>query len=658
MDEGEGSSKRNSSEGSVKKKKYYCCYNDNWCKDPDYKNWLRKVDEFTAECILCRQTFSIKYEGRRAVNIHAECTKHKEAVKNQKRTPQIAPFFTKKDAPQVNLVTAAEIGEIYHGVVHHLSYASQCGNNMLPRFLPDSEIARKMSCGRTKATSITENVLAPKSQELLLNDLELAGFFSVGSDASNKGNRKFFPITVRYFSKTEGIKYGLLDFYRDNDETSEAIAARISNIIEENGLNINCVSSYVADNASVNFEKHRSVYQKLKQLNDRIIEVGCKCHVIHNCIKNGMKALSFDVESLVLKVYSEFSSSAKKSESLCSFFEFVEIEYKEILHHVPTRWLSLLPAIEQVLQCWPALKAYFISEGEEECVKIVWEAFSEDEQESLPLCYVYFLHNLMGVFYEALKKLECNNASCTELDCVMESLHSKLKRRKEDNFYGRSVQAILCNVSPSNKRKFKEEADKAFSRCIAYLEKWYDFKTSVFKQMSVLSLDNEVKWSDLEKLAEVLRIEIDFDKLFDDYCVLQQVRREIISKEQKIDQRWVEVFKQIPESGNSQMFKLVSFTLSIPVSNAYCERVFSLMTQLWSKERNRLSESVVKAELQVQLNYSMSCTDFYEYVKKSPELLKAARSQLKYRFKKKNSEQRHSATGNPASIMLLPSLTC
>ncbi|RXM32888.1 hypothetical protein EOD39_5891 [Acipenser ruthenus] len=254
-----------------------------------------------------------------------------------------------------------------------------------------------MSSGRTKATSITESVLAPKSQEFLLKDWDGAQLFSVGSDGSNKGNKKFFLLTMHYFSATEGIKHGLHDFYNDNDETIEAIATRISNILQENGLSINNVSSYVADNASVNFGKHR--------------------------------------------------------------------------------WLSLLPAIERVLHSWTALRAYYLSEGEEECGKIVWEAFSEEELESFPLWYVYFLHNLMGMFHDAVKKLECTNVSCTELQGVMEGHSSKLKRRREDKFYGRSAQVILGNASPSDNRKFREETVKTLTWCIEYLDKWYDLET-------------------------------------------------------------------------------------------------------------------------------------------------------------------------------------
>ena len=167
---------------------------------------------------------------------------------------------------------------------------------------------------------------------------------------------------MRFFSVTEGIKHGLLDFYKDNNGTSAAIATHVKDILNEKVLSVDNVSGYVADNASVNFGKHNSVYQKLKDKNSRLIQCGWKCHIIHNCLKNGMKALRFNVETLVLKIKSDFSSLAKKAANLSSFFDFVEMEYHDVLRHVPTRLLSLLPAVERILHSWPALRAYFLSE--------------------------------------------------------------------------------------------------------------------------------------------------------------------------------------------------------------------------------------------------------------------------------------------------------
>ena len=146
------------------------------------------------------------------------------------------------------------------------------------------------------------------------------------------------------------------------------------------------VSNFCADNASVNFGKFNSVFTKLQSVKPTLIKANCLCHVINNMVKNASKAFKVDVESVVIKIYNEFSSSAKRTENLKSFFEFVDLEYQDLLRHVPTRWLSLHPAIDRLLKNWSAVKSYFQSEGEANNAAIILETFQDDDENSLPLC--------------------------------------------------------------------------------------------------------------------------------------------------------------------------------------------------------------------------------------------------------------------------------
>lgn len=99
------------------------------------------------------------------------------------------------------MISAAELAHVYHSIMHHHSYLSMdCATNLNRIIFSDSKIAAKMTCGRTKATSIACNVLSPISIErhlkyLIENNIK----FSIANDASNKGNIKMFPISVQYF---------------------------------------------------------------------------------------------------------------------------------------------------------------------------------------------------------------------------------------------------------------------------------------------------------------------------------------------------------------------------------------------------------------------------------------------------------------------------
>ena len=46
------------------------------------------------------------------------------------------------------------------------------------------------------------------------------------------------------------------------------------------------------------------------------------------------------------------------------YAEFCEIDYRQIIKHVNTRWLSLETVVRQNLDMYPALKSYFLSTSE------------------------------------------------------------------------------------------------------------------------------------------------------------------------------------------------------------------------------------------------------------------------------------------------------
>lgn len=592
-----------------KKRKYSTAFQDKWLTEFD---WLVKSDNYNGECKLCRSKINIKHEGVRALTIHSQSKKHKSSVSNKdsSQSQSISSFFTKKASKEEDSVSAIEATSVYHGIKHHHSYNSQdCTNKLFNTLFPDSSLAKKVSCGRTKCTSICESVLAPAAQEILLNEIKDAEYFSVGIDASNKGNIKMFPVVVQYFHKECGIKQGLLDFYRDPQEKSSDIKEQLCRVLLENNLDINNVSSFAADNASVNYGINNSVYQKLQIDNDKILKANCKCHILHNCTKFALKGIKFDVEALVLKVYSEFSAYAKRTESLKNFHAFLNTEYREILRHVPTRWLSLLPAIERLLFNWPALRAYFIEEGEDECSAIIWEAFKEEN--SLPLCYCCFLHNVMQIFNNNIKVLESDYVTSTELHDVMIDIRLKITNRKKDAFFGSSVKDHLKKLNETDKATFYRQADIFFQRCLHYLNKWYDYDNSEFSKMSMLSMKNPITWDNLRDLANDLKINIEEDKLYDDFCVLREVQDTIAKSVERVDLRWAKFFSTVEVGVGAMLKKLVSFVLSVPVSNAGCERVFSIVFDIWTKERNRLNEQHVKAEIQTFVNFQMECKEFF-----------------------------------------------
>lgn len=134
-----------------------------------------------------------------------------------------------------------------------------------------------------------------------------------------------------------------------NNEHSQAVAKIMLKSLSENNLDNKHVSSYAADNASVNYGVRQSVFTELKKEIGSILKANCYAHVTHNTPKTAADALKCDIETVITSVYSHFSVSANRRIQLINFFEFVDVEYHELLRHVPTRWLSLGSAIDRLL---------------------------------------------------------------------------------------------------------------------------------------------------------------------------------------------------------------------------------------------------------------------------------------------------------------------
>ena len=118
-----------------------------------------------------------------------------------------------------------------------------------------------------------------------------------------------------------------------------------------------------------------------------------------------------DIENIVLKIYSHFSMSAKRRETLKEFYIFVETEFYEILRHVPTRWLSLPPCIERILLSWKALSSYFLirlAECSKQLLKLLMTDNESTEVPRLIELYLIVSQHVMEILQLAVQELEKN----------------------------------------------------------------------------------------------------------------------------------------------------------------------------------------------------------------------------------------------------------
>ena len=103
------------------------------------------------------------------------------------------------------------------------------------------------------------------------------------------------------------------------------------------------------------------VRAKLQELQPSIINVNCICHLLNLCVKSAIKTLLLKVDNLMVDVFYHFKSSVKRVTALQEYATFCDSEYKNVLEHCETRWLSLSRAVVQMLDIWDCLCSYFCS---------------------------------------------------------------------------------------------------------------------------------------------------------------------------------------------------------------------------------------------------------------------------------------------------------
>lgn len=234
------------------------------------------------------------------------------------------------------------------------------------------------------------------------DELAKRRYVCVSTDASNHDNVKMMPVVVRYFIPTEGVRVKLLEFGNEKGETSEIIATMIIKAAENNDIRDKIVG-FCGDNCPANFGNaarggKNNAFYRLKQLWPELIGVGCATHIVHNALKDACDRMpSFDVECVVVKIYSYFYIHTVRVESLKEICDSSDIENKKLLGYAKTRYLALGPAIASILKLWEPLKKFFLQE--KKCPTILDQFFKADLSKLL----------LLFIKEQVTCKIKCEN---------------------------------------------------------------------------------------------------------------------------------------------------------------------------------------------------------------------------------------------------------
>jgi hypothetical protein len=207
----------------------------------------------------------------------------------------------------------------------------------------------------------------------------------------------------------------------------------------------------------------------------------------------------------------------------------------------------------------------------------------------------------------------------SEIHDIMHTLKEKTKSRLRDNFFGSKANSSLKYLDLGNKEKFILEATTVYSRATDHLKKWYNFEASPFQNFTVINLKNEdLVHQDFINAAIFAKVQMDEDNLYNELNLLSKTVQRLKALDMPIDRKWVKMFASCDEF--KEVPKLVAKILSIPISNAYVERIFSILGNTWTDGRNLTRVELVKSELCTKFNFDMTCADFLDFLNKSEQV--------------------------------------
>lgn len=538
---------------------------------------------------------------------------------------------------------------------HNIAFlASDHATKLFPKMFPDSEIAKKFSCGRTKTTAIIKEALAPHFLNETIKNMSYP--FSLMMDESNDKTDKSCIILVRVFDPVLcDIRTRFLDMPVVNVGTARNLFDALKLSLTEKGLDFSKAVAFMSDTTNVMKGARSGVQKLIKNEHPALYDVGCICHLADLTVKSGMSTLPLDIDQLFVDIFYFFFHSSKRKQGFvdlwCSLFT---TEPEVILKHCTTRWLSLLRCVGRYINQLEGLKSYFRSSDEEtNKVRNILEKLENPLLKPL-LFFLKFIMSSMDKFNRVFQK-STENTTCelyTEM-CRLTRLYAA-NLLKADTITSVGSNIHLISLERENQlddenlgvgsntwlsiAELEEEHDtKPFFTAIrnfyvASIKKMiqkFPFGDSLMKDLGVLQPDKTATYS----VETVLGLARRFPQLeLADAASLDQLREEFtdlklspgdlpsvsVYKAADLEMRprvgsfWSAVGNIKTLEGTDRFIllcKLMFGLLSIPCSNADSERGFSILRKIHTDQRSNLNQATIIALMSMKFNCDDCCHD-------------------------------------------------
>ena len=382
-----------------------------WCKSVKGNNEL-------AYCTLCCKQFSISNSGFNQVKQHSKSSKHKQISDTRfgKNTSQTVLCMSKEDTTQKGLskedgkqvaakaeasgemssnrpatatssdskprqiqhvipsqplqhqATESELLWCFKVAASDFSFRSCDGINLLFQKMFKCEIAERFSLSKSKASYIVSEAIRPFLIETIVKEVidGNLGYVLMFDETTTAQQCRQMDILIRFWSSIEGeVSVRFLKAVHFGHATADIVSEALLELGDGDDPEVNLpmknLISLSSDGPNVNKSIHRKINESLKAGgNPGLLDFEpCNLHTVHNAFRKGLNCFGSDAEELTFDMYQFFKQQPVRRED----FKDLQLEYNMdeslFLRHVPSRWLTLLPAMTRVLTNWKVSMEYF-----------------------------------------------------------------------------------------------------------------------------------------------------------------------------------------------------------------------------------------------------------------------------------------------------------
>ncbi|KAH8027920.1 hypothetical protein HPB51_011150 [Rhipicephalus microplus] len=583
------SGRRDFEQGEPSRKKakaYDQKYLTRWEAEPKYKGWLAasKKGPLYFYCKSC----NADCKGEKSeIDRHLASSKHRNSAASLQSTRTLTSMPAVSGQTQLDKsVKEAEIRLAAFITEHNLPF-NVMGHlvDVVKAACDDSQIAKNVSCGRTKCTAIVKNVLGEQSRQDICELLRRQKFSLLVDESTDMGTVKHLSLVARVMNANGDVVDAFLDLVPVSDGTAQSLFSSLKAVFTSTEIPYERnLIGFSADGANVMMDAHHSVASMLQAQIPGIFILKCICHFFHLCASYACKTLPRGVEDLARDVYNYFLSP-KQTSAYQEVQRLAEVKSHKLLHPSQTRWLSLQVVVTRLLEQMLALISFFKKAATEDRV-LAAEAILEKLSNPSTKLYLEFL--------EYRDYLEA-----TPLSDVQYKDPAKFLPLEEIYLVAKPTAALSGGTHGLNDdqiHNFRLRCLEFFIEAARQIYLRFPLKSHQLKNLRVL--DPKVVMGktipSIAPLAVSFRLivrENEVNELDREWRLLRNID---LSEHAGLtaSQFWHAV-SQMRRGDGSQEFPLLSAfmknILCLPHSSAAVERVFSQVNLLKTKQRNRLS---------------------------------------------------------------------